>query len=416
MKAIAAVVACLLAAWVCVREDALPAQHVHAHDPGAHTHAQHEHGGETHTHHHSAVDAELARHFVAPSSRGELEELLVAAEESHHGHGVNSNAESFLALLAALPVAQRSADPIRLGTGRHTYEWVSEWCQLPADMKLGNTHGAVLVNGAGEVLFNTDSRNAVMAFERGGRYLRSFAPECAGGAHGMVTTRETDSEILWLAHTGRHEVLKLDRAGKVLSTLAWPEASGHYTKKEEFNPTSVAVAPDGSIFVADGYGRSWVHRYSAAGQWLSAFGGPGAEPGRMHTPHGLLLDTRTTPPTLLVADRENHRLQRFDLEGKFMSVISGDLRRPCKMSLHESDIAVADLAGRVTILDKDGKLVTHLGDQPDEALRANNGVPREKWKDGEFLAPHGLSFDSEGNLYIMDWLSLGRVTKLQRVK
>ncbi len=410
MKAIAAVVACLLAAWVCVREDALPAQHVH------------EHGSEAHSHHHHDVGATTAGHFVAPRSRAELEELLVAAEEAHHAqdehhaHALSPNAEAFLAFIAALPLAQRTAaDPIRLGSGRHTYEWVSGWCQLPADMKLGNTHGAVLVNEAGEVLFNTDSRHAVMAFERGGKFLRSLAAECAGGAHGMVTTRENDSEILWLAHTGRHEVLKLDGAGKVLATLTWPEASGHYAKKEEFNPTSVAVAPDGSIFVADGYGRSWVHRYSAAGQWLSAFGGPGTEPGRMQTPHGLLLDTRTTPPTLLVADRENHRLQRFDLEGKFMSVISGDLRRPCKMSLHGSDIAIADLAGRVTILDKDGKLVTHLGDQPDESLRAHNGVPQAKWKDGEFLAPHGLSFDSDGNLYIMDWLALGRVTKLRRV-
>lgn len=392
-----------MAAWVCTREEAPLAAHVHEHD-GAHAH------------HHHDVDATLAARFVAPRSRAELEELLVAAEEAHHGHG-NLNAEAFLSVLAALPAAAHgTTDPIRLGSGRHTYEWIPDWCQLPADMKLGNTHGAVLVNGAGEVLFNTDSRHAVMAFERGGKFLRSFAAECAGGAHGMVTVREKDAEVLWLAHTGRHEVLKLDGAGKVLLTLAWPEASGRYAKKEEFNPTSVAVAPDGTVFVADGYGRSWVHRYGADGKWLAAFGGPGSEPGKMHTPHGLLLDTRTTPATLLVADRENHRLQRFDLEGKFIAVISGDLRRPCKMSLHDGDLAVADLAGRVTILDREGKLVTHLGDQPEESLRANNGVPQAKWKDGEFLAPHGLSFDAEGNLYIMDWLALGRMTKLKRVR
>jgi sugar lactone lactonase YvrE len=409
MKITAVVLACAVATLVCAvgsEEGCRLQRYSHVLAASAEHHPHHEE---------SSSGASGA--FLAPATRAELEELLVAAEEAHHGHVAGDSAASFLNHLAQLPRAElHSGEPIRLGSGRHIYEWVTGWCQLPADMQLGNTHGAVLVNAAGEVLVNTDSRHAVMVFERAGKFLRSLAPECAGGAHGMVTAAEGKGEVLWLAHTARHEVLKLDADGKVLQTLAWPEASGHYAKKEQFHPTSVAVAPDGSVFVADGYGLSWVHHYAADGRWLRAFGGPGSEPGQMRTPHGLLLDTRTTPPTLLVADRENHRLQRFDLEGKLLKVINGDLRRPCKMSLHAGDLAVADLAGRVTILDKDDKLVTHLGDQPDTNLRANNGVPRELWKDGEFLAPHGLTFDQDGNLYIMDWLALGRVTKLQRVK
>jgi hypothetical protein len=85
------------------------------------------------------------------------------------------------------------------------------------------------------------------------------------------------------------------------------------------------------------------------------------------------------------------------------------------MQERDGYLVVPDLAGRVTILDRENKLVCHLGDQPDESLRAQNGVPREKWKDGVFISPHSAHWDKQGNLYVMDWNYLGRVNKLQRV-
>ena len=99
-----------------------------------------------------------------------------------------------------------------------------------------------------------------------------------------------------------------------------------------------------------------------------------------------------------------------------MGVIEGMLRRPCSIYQHETDLVVADLAGRVTILDAEDKLVTHLGDQPDPKLRARNGIPKSKWRAGEFVSPHGAAWDADGNLYVMDWLRPGRVTKLRRVR
>ena len=81
----------------------------------------------------------------------------------------------------------------------------------------------------------------------------------------------------------------------------------------------------------------------------------------------------------------------------------------------DGDVFVPDLAGRASIFDKEMKLVTHLGDNSDPKLRAEFNVPKDKWKDGEFTAPHGGTWDHDGNLYVMDWNSLGRVTKLQRL-
>jgi hypothetical protein len=92
------------------------------------------------------------------------------------------------------------------------------------------------------------------------------------------------------------------------------------------------------------------------------------------------------------------------------------LRRPCHMHPFGDELAVADLAGRVTVLDSGLKLVAHMGDNPDPAKRANNGVLPADWKDGEFIAPHCANWDSAGNLYVTDWVSTGRITKLARVK
>lgn len=136
----------------------------------------------------------------------------------------------------------------------------------------------------------------------------------------------------------------------------------------------------------------------------------------MRTPHGLWLDTRGENPRLIVCDRENHRLQFFDLNGKLLHVVEGMLRRPCNVHQHGEHLVVADLAGRVTILDGENKLVCHLGDNPDPKKRAKNGIAMADWRDGEFLSPHGACWDAAGNIYVVDWNRHGRVSKLRRLR
>ncbi|MCE9595342.1 MAG: hypothetical protein K8S98_14240 [Planctomycetes bacterium] len=322
-----------------------------------------------------------------------------------------------LALCATPSFAQSETKPVapRLGSGTHVFEWDSTFGKRPDGKDLGNTHGCVAIDSKGRIYFNTDTEDAVMVFDASGKFLKSWGKDFRGGLHGMTIVRDEKREAIYLAHTGRHEVVKATLDGDVLRSFGFPAMSGVYTKPEEFNPTSVAIAPTGEIFIADGYGKSWVHKYDAHGEYVRSFGGPGTEPGKMQTPHGLLIDTRGETPTLIVADRENHRLQIFDLDCKLIGVVDHDLRRPCNLALAGDELAVADLGGRVTILNAKNQLVCHLGDNPDESLRAENGVPREKWKDGEFLAPHGIAWDAAGDLYVLDWNFLGRVTKLLRV-
>ncbi len=353
----------------------------------------------------------------------------------HSGHETQDKAAH--AEWKRLPAPQV---PTIVGEGQHRYEWNAHWMQLPEGRDwLGSTHGCIALDQMGRLYMSAETGPAIRVYGIDGKQIDSFGEDWGGGVHGLsiVTHNPDDSDAaqkspilanrqtqageephpqtLWIAHTAKGQVMQTSLSGEILRTIGWPEESGKYASKKEYKPTSIALGPDGTLFIADGYGKSWIHRYSPAGEYLDSFGGPGDQPKNLRTPHGLWMDWKTTPPTLLVADRENHRLARFDLSGKFLAGTdpeSGLLRRPCHVQFHGDLGVVSDLAGRITLLDSDLKLVAHLGDNADKAQRANYGVLPQDWREGSFCAPHCAGFDPLGNLYVMDWNVAGRITRL----
>lgn len=301
---------------------------------------------------------------------------------------------------------------LRIGEGSWTYAWQPKWMNLPNGVETGNTHGCVALDSTGRVYLNTDSARAVMVFSPDGTFLHSFGEELAGGLHGMEITGQGVEERLWLTHTGRHEVLQATLEGEILWTLPWPEESGLYDSSEEYKPTSIAVAPDGRFWVADGYGKGWIHAYSADREWQKSFGGPGSELGQFRTPHGITWDEEIN--RLVVADRENRRLQLFTAGGVFERVVDSELRRPCHVDAAPEGWVVAELAGRVSLLNREGVPLARLGSQPNPELRAKNGIPEESWSDGEFLSPHCAAWGPNGDLWVVDWNAWGRLTHLVR--
>lgn len=307
-----------------------------------------------------------------------------------------------------------------LGAGNHKYEWVRGWGKLPDGMKYGATHGAVQVDSQSRVYVNTDTENAIIIFDADGKFIKAMGAEWKGGTHGMQLRKEGGKEFIYLTNLARHEFAKITLDGETVWVKGFPEKSGIYKDKNEFRPTGIAFAPNGEFYVTDGYGANYIHRYSANGDYISSWGGKGKEDGKFNTPHAILIDTRGKTPMVLATDRANHRLQWFTLEGKHVKTLDGVegdlLRLPATLHQRGTDLAIGDLAGRVTILDKNNKLVAHLGDNVDPKKRATNKVPSEEWLDGQFIAPHGICWDQKGNLYVEEWMAVGRIVKLKRVK
>lgn len=302
-----------------------------------------------------------------------------------------------------------------LGSGDHTYQWQDQWGRLPDGIAFGYTHG-VAEDAQGRIFIHNMSKDAVAIFDPDGAFITSWGEEFAEGAHGMHLAREGSDEVLFLADIARKRVYKTTPDGQVLLEIGYPKESGVYEKPEDFVPTNVAVAPNGDIYVADGYGRSYVHRFHASGAYIQTWGGPGEEPGQMRCPHGVAIDTRGPEPRVLVADRQNVRLQYFTLDGKYLSETKHDLRHPCHFDQRGNELLVPDLFGRLTIFGENDELILHLGDNP--GVEGKPGYPNLPAADrvpGKFISPHAAMWDRTGNIYVVEWISTGRVTKLQRI-
>lgn len=351
----------------------------------------------------------------------------------------------FLAAAAAAPVLSpmilRATNksgtkaPI-VGSGPYKYEAIHDWGELPAHIRWGNTHG-VAEDAAGHIYVHhtvhstSESADSVVVFDRKGKFVRSWGGEFRGIAHGFEIRREGRDEYVYLTLNAANPkmspqpathaaVVKATTKGEIVWTIAGPPDIEAYKPAADgtpkrYNPTNVAIAPNGDVYVGDGYGSSYINQYSATGEYIRTFGGRGSGPGQLAEPHGIWVDTRSRTPVLVVADRRNNRLQRFTLDGRHVDFITG-LRLPCHFHERKGLVVVPDLHGRVTLLDRRNAIVAHLGDS--NAPNWNNPLrtkAREAFIPGQFICPHGACFDRDGNIFVVEWVEVGRVTKLRRV-
>jgi DNA-binding beta-propeller fold protein YncE len=182
----------------------------------------------------------------------------------------------------------------------------------------------------------------------------------------------------------------------------------------KYSPTNVAVAPNGDIYIADGYGSSFINQYDAGGRYLRTFGGKGSVAGQLDCPHGLIVDERGAEPVLLVADRGNRRLQSFTLDGRHLACYGG-FTAPCHFHANGRVMVVPDLFARVTLIDSGNAAIAHLGDNGTDSWKPLRAGPRDGFPPGKFVCPHSATFDRAGNIFVVEWVEVGRVTRLRRV-
>jgi len=265
------------------------------------------------------------------------------------------------------------------------------------------------------VLIFNQSEDAVCVFDRDGNFLRSWGAPFAKGAHGMFLAREGSDEYLILCDYELSAVYKTTLDGEILWTITAPPMPEVYETPGKFFPTDACVAPNGDVFVFDGYGQGWVHRYDRDANYLASFDGSTGAAGKFQCPHGGWVDTRGDEPLLLIADRGNNRIQVFDLDLNYRDVVTDGLRFPCCFFQDGEEMIVPDLHARVTILDRSNRPVAQLGDTPgiwDHPAWPD--IPHAERHPGHFLTPHAACVDSRGDMYVVEFIPDGRVTKLVR--
>jgi hypothetical protein len=342
----------------------------------------------------------------------------------------------FLKILAAsamgtcTPTILNATDKARIrrpvvGKGAHTYEVYHDWGRLPPWLTYGNTHG-VCIDSQGHVYIHhtvgADSQydNTMVVFDSTGKFVKSWGSEFKGGAHGLHIREEGRNEFLYLCDTKRAVMAKTTLAGELVYVLDYPKESDKYpyaadgTRGVKFSPTNVAIAPNGDVYVADGYGSSYINQYNDKGEYIRTFGGKGTAPGLLDCPHGLMVDTRSRTPVLMVADRGNRRIQNFTLDGQHLGFVDGT-NAPCHFHERKGLIVVPDLWARVTLLDAHNRVVAHLGEAGIDSWKNIRKGPRELFTPGKFVCPHSARFDHDGNIFVVEWVEVGRVTKLQKV-
>lgn len=335
------------------------------------------------------------------------------------------------------------------GTGEHTYEMIHDWGELPAHIKYGNTHSVVEDSHGNIYVHHTvhatsQSGDSVIVFDSKGKFVRSFGSMFRNGAHGMHLQKEGRDEFLYFCDERHGLVTKRTLKGEEIWTRGYPQESPMYEKGPgkpglNYRPTNIAIAPNGDFWVVDGYGSYYAFHYDRNANLKNTFGGrpavpaaaPGAAPATggaaaaappppintMNNPHGVWLDERDrAKPMLLIADRGNRRIVRYTLDDKPVDVIEGTLA-PCHFHTQKGVMVVPDLQCRVTLYDKDNKVIAHLGDGAYNGKQNQIRVAtdRSQFEPGKFITPHGAWFDHAGNIFVAEWVEIGRLTKLRKV-
>lgn len=307
--------------------------------------------------------------------------------------------------------------PVRTGSGLMTFETVPGW-GLGADgnSEIGPTHGAVVIDKTGNIYTSAD--RGVYVFSPDGKVVRRFLGDEYSRIHDMEIRQEADGEFIYGARNANAEGIKFNaESGAIVLKLKFPEESG--LKLKQFSPTAITVASNGDIFLSDGYASNHIFKFDKTGKYLKHFGTKGNDLKQFNTAHGMTLDTRYEPNRLLVCDRNHQpkgRLLHYSLDGEYIAEVITGLGMPTSASVQGDYVSVPDLLGRLVILDKDNKIISTVGENPDPEKGRSYGIPQKQWVEGAFSGTHGSYWDKDGNLYVQDWNVSGRIMKLVRVK
>jgi sugar lactone lactonase YvrE len=244
--------------------------------------------------------------------------------------------------------------------------------------------------------FNRDPDHPIVIFDKDGNYLDSWGAGLFAFPHAIILDKDDN---VWVVERNQCQIMKFTKEGKLLQTIG---EKGHRSDTgadnsdfssngwkqvtqggDPFNlPAGIAINDAGEIFIADGYANARVHKFTAGGQLIKSWGGPGTGPGQFNLPHGCWIDKNDR---LLIADRENDRIQVFTQEGEYITTFPSKLIGPAVMYVDDEDtVYVAEHnGGMVSILNLDGERLAQWGSMTHRSC-------------------HGIWADSNKDLYVVE--------------
>ncbi|MYS21820.1 NHL repeat-containing protein [Streptomyces sp. DvalAA-14] len=285
-----------------------------------------------------------------------------------------------------------------VGQGRYAYRVVPGWGDLPADWGVGDVAG-VAVDGD-EIFVFSRSTHPMAVLNADGGLLRTWGEGEFTHPHSVTVAPD---RTLWCTDDGSHRVSHYTRDGQLLGHVGPVDGPSPFHSGRPFHRcTHTAVGPDGAVYVTDGYGNARVHKYAPDGELVLSWGTAGMGPGEFNLPHNIVCDP---DGWVYVADRENHRIQVFDGDGRF-ETMWGNLHRPSSLyrtpgpdpvflvgelgPVMRFSRGAPNLGPRLSVLSDTGELLARIG--TDTA-----GVGP-----GQFLSPHAMACDSRGDLYVAE--------------
>ena len=294
------------------------------------------------------------------------------------------------------------------------FQLVEGWEQLPAGWSHGDVAG-VATDSLDRVYVFNRSEHPVIVYAPDGRFLGSWGEGVFSRPHGITISQD----VVYCADDTDHTVRAFSLEGTLLWSLGKPhrpsdtgyraEAPSNLTSIRRgggpFNrPTRLAVAPNGELYVSDGYGNARIHRFSAKRELLQSWGEPGDRPGEFQLPHSVWVHT---DGRVFVCDRENDRVQIFSPTGEALAIWTNTTRPGDLLIDAENRVYLGEMAwdpsetrmtgkqypearsAQLSVRDLDGNILARWGG-PDPCAP------------GSFASPHGLALDSRGDLYVAE--------------
>jgi hypothetical protein len=310
------------------------------------------------------------------------------------------------------PITNKAVEenPI-IGHGDFRYRVDKKWgIQDPTQFPVNDCHEMILDKKNRIFMTTTHPKNNILIYDRGGKILGSWGTDYPG-AHGLTLSEEGEEEFLFITDPETHKVCKTTLKGRKLLEINTPREISDYKSEDQFKPTETAIAPNGDIYVADGYGLDFIIQYDKSGNYIRHFGGKGNKDDNFDCCHGIVFDSRDKNNSLLITSRSENVFKRFTPDGKHIETINLPSCYICRPVLKNGMLYFAVIVtkdwgtydGMLAVLDKNNSVISFPGGS--KPVYDNSQLIASVYDQSTFFNPHDVCVDNDEDIYVPQWNS-----------